>query len=214
MKALIVVLALAVLPAWGQQAGSPIAPIALYTSFQQQPPPAVLEALQDEVESIMFSTGLKFEWRTLSGVQGNEVSVELAVLTFKGRCDVQGLINRGSHAGALGWTHVSDGVILPFSDVDCDGIRKFLQKGLIAIQPAERAAAYGRAIGRVLAHELYHIFADTKQHASYGIAKEAYSSQDLLSASFRLEDRESNVLRSSKAHVVLENAVAGDSSRP
>ena len=214
MKALLVVFALAVVPAWGQQAGGPIAPIALYTSFQQPPPFAVLEALHDEVESIMFPTGLKFEWRTLSGVQGNEVSVELAVLTFKGRCDVEGLLNRGKHVGALGWTHVSDGVILPFSDVDCDGIRKFLQRGLISIRPAERAAAYGRAIGRVLAHELYHIFADTKQHASCGIAKEAYTEQELLSSSFRLEDRESNALRVSKAHVTLENAVAGDSSRP
>lgn len=214
MKALFVVLALAVLPAAGQLPGGPIAPIALYTSFQQAPPPAVLDALQDEVESIMLSSGFRFEWRALSGVQGNEVSVELAVLTFKGRCDVEGLLNRGKHVGALGWTHISDGVILPFSDVDCDGIRKFLQRGLLSIRPAERAAAYGRAIGRVLAHELYHIFADTKQHAACGIAKEAYSEQELLSDRFRLEDRESNALRVSKAHVVLENAVAGDSSRP
>ena len=215
MKALwIVVLTLAVLPAFGQQAGVPIAPIALYTSFQKEPPPAVLEALQDEVESLMSKAGLRFEWRTLSGPQSEEVSVELAVVTFKGRCDTENLLSRSVHAGALGWTHVSDGVILPFSDVDCDGVRKFLQRGLIAVRPAERAVAYGRAIGRVLAHELYHIFADTRQHATLGVAKEAYSVQDLLADNFQFEAHESNVLKTSKIHALLENAVAGDSSRP
>jgi len=213
MKALVMGLTLAVLPALSQQPGAPIAPIALYTSFQQAPPVAVLEALQDEVESIMSPTGLRFEWRKLSNVRGDEVSVELAVLTLRGRCDAEGLLGHGSHAGALGWTHLSDGAILPFSDVDCDGIRKFVQGGLLALRPAERAAAYGRAVGRVLAHELYHIFADTKRHGSCGVGKEAYTVQDLLSTDFHFEDRESNALRTGKAHMVLENAVAGDSSR-
>ncbi len=213
IKALVVALMLAALPAPGQQPGPPIAPIALYTSFQQAPPAAVLEALHAEVESIMSTAGLRFEWRNLSSVKGNEVAVELAVLTFKGRCDIEDLGQRREHIGALGWTHVSDGVILPFSDIDCDGIRKFLRSDLFTIRPALRAAAYGRAIGRVLAHELYHIFADTKHHASCGIAKEAYSVQELLSDNFRFEDREATALRTSKAHTVLENAVVGDSSR-
>ncbi len=71
--------------------------------------------------------------------------------------------------------------ILPFSEVDCDGLRVFLQRGLLGLRAQDRALAYGRAVGRVLAHELYHIFADTKHHGSCGIAKEAFSSQDLLS---------------------------------
>jgi hypothetical protein len=213
MKALVMVLALAVLPATGQQPGAPIAPIALYTSFQQAPPQAVLEALQNEVESIMSTAGLRFEWRSLESVKGNEVSVELAVLTFKGHCDTDDLMSHGVQVGALGWTHVSDGVILPFSDVDCDGLRKFVQGELRGVRPSARPAMYGRAIGRVLAHELYHIFADTKHHASCGIAKESYSVQDLLSDRFKFEEHESNALRTSKAHTILENAVAGDSSR-
>jgi hypothetical protein len=213
MKALLIGLTLAVLPVLSQQTGGTLAPIALYTSFQQEPPPAVLEALQVEVESIMAPTGLKFEWRKLSEVRGDEVAVELAVLTFKGRCDADGWLMRGTPVGPLGWTHVSDGAILPFSDVDCDGIRKFVQGGLFGVRGAERATAYGRAVGRVLAHELYHIFADTKHHGSCGVGKEAYTVEDLLSANFRFEERESKALKTSKAHTVLENAVAGDSSR-
>ena len=214
MKALLVGLALAVLPALAQQPGPPIAPVALYTSFpEQQPPPAVLQSLQDEVESIMTSANLRFEWRALEGNRGDEVAVELAVLTFHGRCDVEGLVAHSLHKGALGWTHVSDGVILPFSEVDCDGVRNFLSNGLLALRPADRAAAYGRALGRVLAHELYHIFADTRHHGSCGVAKEAYSAPDLLGATFQFQDRESRALRTSKAHTLLENSVLSDASR-
>ena len=213
MKALVMGLALAVLPAFGQQPGAPIAPIALYTSFpEQQPPTVVLQALQDEVESIMTSAGLRFEWRALQGNHGDEVAVELAVLTFHGRCDADGLVAHSRHAGALGWTHVSDGIILPFSEVDCDGVRRFLSSGLLALRPADRAATFGRALGRVLAHELYHIFADTKHHGACGVAKEAYSAQDLLSANFQFQERESRALRTSRAHTLLESAFSADSS--
>jgi len=208
-------LALAVLPALGQQPGAPIAPIALYTNFpQQQPPAAVLQALRDEVEFIMSDSGFRFEWRSLADVRGDEVAVELAVLTFRGRCDADGLAAHATrHIGALGWTHVSDGNILPFSDVDCDSVRHFLSDGLYLLRAPAREIAYGRALGRVLAHELYHIFADTKHHGSCGVAKEAYSVNDLLSNEFHFQDRESQALRTGKAHTILENAVAGDSSR-
>jgi hypothetical protein len=216
MRALVIGLVLAVLPALGQQPGAPIAPIALYTSFpQQQPPAAVLQALRDEVDFIMSDSGFRFEWRSLAGVRGDEVAVELAVLTFRGHCDVEVMAaaRAGRQIGALGWTHVSDGTILPFSEVDCDGVRRFLSDALLTLRPPDRGIAYGRALGRVIAHELYHIFADTKHHGSCGVAKEAFSVSDLLSNDFHFLERESQALRTSKAHTNLENAVAGDSSR-
>jgi hypothetical protein len=154
-----------------------------------------MHALQDEVESIMGPLGRHFAWRMLAGVKGNEVSVELAVLTFKGRCDSASLSLKEGHPGALGWTHVSDGAILPFSDIECDRIRLFVQKELLYVRPAQREAAFGRALGRVVAHELYHIFANTNHHGSDGVAKAAYSVQELLSDEFQFEEREGNALR-------------------
>ncbi len=49
----------------------------------------------------MSPAGLRFDWRKLSTVRGDEVSVELAVLTFRGRCDVEGLVTHAFHAGPL-----------------------------------------------------------------------------------------------------------------
>src|SRR4051812_21831949 len=152
-------LVLAALPALGDDRQELI-PAVLYFNFQQPAPPAVMHSLQDEVESIMGPLGRHFAWRGLAGVKGNEVSTELAVLTFKGRCDAAALSPKEGHPGALGWTHVSDGEILPFSDIDCDRIRLFVQKELLYVRPAQRETSFGRALGRVVAHELYHIFAN------------------------------------------------------
>jgi hypothetical protein len=186
----------AALPAFSAERLAPL-PVALYTSFQQSAPPAVLFALEDEVETIMGQLGMHFEWRSLAAARGNEVSAELAVITFKGRCDVAGLIARSAQPGALGWTHVSDGVILPFSDVDCDRIRVFLQRELLFLKPETREEVFGRAVGRVLAHELYHIFAQTAHHASEGVSKSAYSVQELLSEGFHFDEHETVTLRGS-----------------
>jgi hypothetical protein len=176
-------------------------PVALYTSFLHSPSRVVESILQDEVETIMAPLGMHFEWRSLASVRGTEVAAELAVITFKGRCDIAGLLPHSEPLGALGWTHVSDGVILPFSDVDCDRIRVFVQRDLLLLKAEEREEAFGRAVGRVLAHELYHIFANTAHHASEGIAKSAYTVQELLCDEFQFEEHEAFALRSTNGRV-------------
>ena len=153
----------------------------------------------------MAPIGLSFEWRDLDQPGGRGVSAELAVATFKGRCDTAGLITNGRFEGALGWTHVSDGQILPFTDVHCDRVRDFVQPGLMALRAEEREEKYGRALGRVLAHELYHIFANTARHGSTGVAKESYNVQDLLTDDFQFEARESRMLQTSRPRPAVES---------
>jgi len=191
------------LPLWSGQHQSSF-PVALYTQFQHEPSAVVLQALQEEVETIMVPMGAEFEWRSLVQVTGNEVSSELAVVKFLGHCQPTGYDPHAATASVLGWTHVSDGAILPFSDINCDVIRNFLQAGLLAIDAKDREAAYGRAVARVLAHELYHIFANTVHHGSNGVGKAVYSVRDLLSHDFHFEERESEALRNTKPGAVAE----------
>jgi len=175
------------------------APIALYTRFQRPPAARTVQAMQDELQSVMEPLGLDFSWRKLDPEHTGEVVAELAVVTFRGRCDAEGLMPVEATSGALGWTHMSDGAILPFSEVDCDHIRGFLQKALLAMPLAERQRAFGRAIARVLAHELYHIFANTTRHASCGIAKSGFTVKDLLDPAFQFEERALRSFRQSRS---------------
>jgi hypothetical protein len=205
LKLVLFCLLAGVVPGWSETRVARFAPIALYTQFEQAPPADVLEALQEEVASIMAPIGLRFEWRDLGKTGGREVSAELAVVTFKGRCDTAGLTARSRLEGALGWTHVSDGQILPFTDIGCDRVRQFTQSGLLVFRPQDRAARYGRALGRVLAHELYHIFANTMRHGAIGVAKGSYSMQDLLADDFQFQSKESRMLRTNRPGAAVDS---------
>jgi hypothetical protein len=204
LKLVLFCLLAGVFPGWSETWGAMFAPITLYTQFEQAPPPGVLQALQNEVASIMAPIGLQFEWRDLGQSAAHEVSTELAVIAFKGRCDTAGLMAHSRFAGALGWTHVSDGEVLPFTDIACDGVREFTQSGLLMLRAPDREAKYGRALGRVLAHELYHIFANTARHGSMGVAKEYYNVQDLLTDDFQFQARESRLLQANRPKPAAE----------
>jgi hypothetical protein len=116
------------------------------------------------------------------------------VLTFHGHCDAQPQMLIPPQSAGLGWTHLSDGEILPFAEVDCDRMRALMQNNLFRLAAAGRAAAFGRAMARVTAHELYHVLARTMRHGS-GISKPAYSAQELLADEFVFDSRETKALR-------------------
>jgi hypothetical protein len=154
--------------------------------------------MRQELGNLMAPLGLEFTWRDLNASRGNEVSVELVVVTLKGTCDMVDTLGYGDTTGALGWTHMSDGAILPFSDLDCNKIRRFIGRETKSMDEAKREVVYGRAMGRVLAHELYHIFTNTTRHASWGVAKAFYTPRDLVSDRFQFEEKDTKALRSGK----------------
>src|SRR5215469_12125893 len=189
------VLALGAWPAFGGgwPAASPL--VTLYTAYQQAPPAAVVDAIHNELEQIMLPAGLRFDWHALSDA-GGRVSSQLAVIHFKGECDTLDLRPDLGYPGPLGWTHISDGEILPFIDINCEGVRLFVQRNLVRTPEPDRDSIFGRALARVLAHELYHFLGHTKHHASGGIAKASYTAEDLLARTFRFGQKESAMLRS------------------
>ena len=208
MNWLIIGVVLSALPLFA--GGRPVisSQITLYTAFQQAPPDIVVEAIHSELEDIMLPAGMHFDWYPLTEA-GGRVSSQLAVIHFRGQCDTEDLRPEWGYPGPLGWTHVSDGEILPFIDVNCEGVRLFVQRSLIGLPSPSRETAYGRAIARVLAHELYHFLANTKVHASGGLAKAAYSAEDLLSQTFRFGRKEYESLRSHHASMVAQADAQG-----
>lgn len=73
-------------------------------------------------------------------------SSQLAVIHFKGQCDTEDLRPEWGYPGPPGWTHISDGEILPSIDVNCEGLLLFVQRNLIGLPVPSREAVYGRAL--------------------------------------------------------------------
>src|SRR5690348_1205810 len=118
--------------------------ITVYTQFEHSSSASSLETMREELDTIMGPLGLSFTWRDLQASTGSEVSVELVVVTFKGSCEIGAPIPAGTQTGALGWTHMSDGAILPFSDLDCDKIRRMISPEIRWLDRGEQEVAFGR----------------------------------------------------------------------
>jgi hypothetical protein len=52
-------------------------------------------------------------------------------------------------------------------------------------------------MGRVLAHELYHIVAGTSRHGREGVAREAFSARELTDGQLDLDHSDAELLRGS-----------------
>ena len=82
--------------------------------------------------------------------------------------------------GPLAMAYSSNGEILHFGAVECDRVRQCLQRVTGMGNPEKHQAAFGTALGIVMAHELYHMIAGIKAHAKDGLTKKSLSARDLL----------------------------------
>jgi len=179
------------------------APLRLFEDFESQPLELVRTSIQEEVDVIMSPIGWTFAWKPLSGAAG-DVSITLAVVRFNGTCSGQNLSNLPPLRFVLGETHTDAGSILPFADINCDAIRTLLAPGLFKLDQRQRDAVFGRAVGRVVAHELYHIFGNTSRHAARGVGEATYSARELLADEFRFQRYEVQILRAKLIPVMLQ----------
>jgi hypothetical protein len=185
--------------------------VALYTSFQHEMPVAATKAMREELDWITSPIGVKFAWRNFGETARRNTVARLAVVHFQGQCDAQDLTTVPANPAdrwKLGWTHSVDGNILPFADIFCDLIRIYISPTLLSTDPAQRDAIYGRAVGRVLAHELYHVFADTRKHALTGLMKATYSEENLVSDTFGFRSTELRNLRTIIASTLIYSTSA------
>lgn len=154
--------------------------------FDSTPGAASVEVMKKEVDDLLKPAGLSLDWRLIKENHGNEPFAGLVVLKFKGECKAEAAYDLPSNFGTagedetLGSTKVDHGRVLPYSEVECDQVRKALSYLGPGAGQKERQRAMGMAMGRVVAHEIYHILASTTQHASKGLAKASHSLEDLV----------------------------------
>jgi hypothetical protein len=165
--------------------------VGVFLDFDTAPSKAPVEVMKKEVEALLKNSGVTLDWRMAADHRGDESFDGLVVLKFQGTCRAEPSDPAAGPARALGTTRVEDGRVLPFSEVKCDAVRQALRYLRPEANQGERQKALGLALGRVVAHELYHSLAKTTAHAARGLAKAVESLEDLVSGPeipFRPED--------------------------
>jgi hypothetical protein len=186
---------LAALLSPGSSTGSSSGPLlTVIMDFQQPRSPVALSAMEREIEVILQPTGVRLGWRILSDAVSREAFEAVVVARFRGDCRAEGEWELPP-TRVLGIAHVTDGQVLPFSDVDCDRVRHFVQPRLATHSPFDAGRLYGRALGRVLGHELYHILAKTTRHARSGLAKPLLNPHELTEGHLNLATHEIEMIR-------------------
>ena len=173
--------------------------IGVFLDFDQEPPPAAIQAMEREVGVLLAETGARFSWLMLNKDAGADTFDDLAVLRFRGNCHMPQLGLAASEDGAritLGSTEIASERVTPYSRVECDQITACIASLLRSSCVRDRQTAFSRALGRVVAHELYHILARTRQHTHAGISKALQSPFDLIKENFQLDHQALLLLRS------------------
>jgi len=136
--------------------------------------------MKRELQSLMRDSGTALSWRNSAELAAGESFPRVVVARFHGSCQMMPLAAPLLGDGEpLGYSHISNGEMIPFADVECDRVRAELRTRHGA--PGDDLTL-GRAMGRILAHELHHIIDHTRTHARTGIMRKSLSPQDLIAA--------------------------------
>lgn len=173
--------------------------IGVFIDFENRPSQNIVSSMEREVASIMLPAGLSFAWQDLNAPHNDGSFADLVVIKFKGSCG-SGFapfseLGPNETDTTLASTTVSQGQVLHFTEVHCDELRRYLARDISSVREKNRDRLYGQALGRIISHEMYHIFAATEKHASGGVARACHSRAELTQPVFGFDEKETRILR-------------------
>lgn len=181
LQALCCLLTLAVSQGWTGERISASPDLVVYLKSAATQSPALIAIMKAEVNALMSSARLRTEWRDERSADRTVENAELVVFELQGVCDASHpKESHGSESGSLASTAIAGGRVLPFSSVNCSALNRLLGPAIAREAPERRDFLYGRALARVMAHELFHYLALTQDHDHSGIAKSGLTQRDLL----------------------------------
>src|SRR5438270_2001875 len=99
--------------------------IGVYIDFDAVPSQRSVAEMKREAAKIMDSAGYFLDWRALKQNQGNEAFSNVIVVKFHGKCRLEyPTSGSGDEEVTLASTLVDRGHVIPYSDVQCDQVRK------------------------------------------------------------------------------------------
>jgi hypothetical protein len=111
---------------------------------------------------------------------------DLVVMTFNGSCSFDPAPPIYDEMGPLAITRTANGEVQPFGEVNCDRVVNSVRSAMLGQDYPRADMLIGRALGRVVAHELVHMLTKSGHHAREGVEKAALSGRQLIAASLPL----------------------------
>ncbi len=169
---------------------SPPPVITVLLNYEQPYSHSSFEALQQQLGRVLKDVGLKLDLRDRKKAGPKEEFSEVFVFDMKGHCSMEpipvGALS--DERGPLAMAYSADGAILPFGQVECDHVRRSIQRIIGDRNPRMYQSAFGSALGLVMAHEIYHMLARSAVHTNDGVTKHSLSAQELLDSRLSLPD--------------------------
>jgi hypothetical protein len=170
--------------------------IGILFDFASQPEPAIVDLMKSEIRDILAPAQLDLSFHRVGERGASQPFRKIVVIRFYGVCQTQSDSDQLNELGileypALGKTNISSGHVLPYVQVYCNEVRAFVPS--VSTIPFKQM--YGRALGRVVVHELYHVLLSTRGHSTTGVARFAQSARDLTRDRLALDLRSIGRLR-------------------
>ncbi len=163
-----------------------------------------VQEMQREAQRIIQDSGVHLDWRTVDQAV-HHTYADLVVVYFKGRVSgrttAQRLLRRIWPAAAfLRSRNTTDGDIQPFSEVACDKVAASVRSAMWDGDFANGDLLMGRALGRVLVHELVHMLTKSGEHGREGVQKPSLSGKQLISEYLALSPADMASIRQNYRH--------------
>ena len=158
--------------------------------------------MRESLTALMAPAGIVTDVAVKSDLPPYAQFAELVVFKMKGYCTMDAqAIPIGAvldERGPLALAYASDGEVLHFGEVECDHIRHSLGRLLGVAASLKNQTAMGHAMAKVIAHEIYHMLGNNKEHTRKGLTKTSLSADELLDGSLKLPAAALSVLDKSR----------------
>jgi hypothetical protein len=149
-----------------------------------------VDVMKSELQSILSDAGVSFAWSSPKEAS-QKTSDNLVVVSFKGKCILEPIPYLYDERGPLASTFTSsEGELLPFSEVACDTVTNSIRSAMFSGDYNKADLLLGRALGRVVAHEIVHIITKSAEHSKEGVQKPALSGSQLISDHLKLSGKD------------------------
>lgn len=161
----------------GSALAAPRHSVTVLLDFDQPHSIDSVKAMQSEAQRLLDDAGIAVDVKLRSEVSASAQFSDVLVFKMTGSCASTAAPFLFDERGPLAETYATDGEVLPFGEIHCNQV-----KALMRQSPSQKplaAKAVGIALGRVLAHEAYHMLRHTSSHPKQGIARQTLSPADL-----------------------------------